>query len=409
MVLGALTALVFGVAFVGAKSHAPGHTKHRAKPLAAPSAFERGGAQQRPRVGPDRAADAAAAGGDEHVVSAVHRLHAMGCEVVVSGGDPAAVADVFARWEDAFSRFLPDSELSRVNASPAPALRVSPLFARALDAALDAAAETDGLVDPTLAAALEAAGYDRDFPLLGDRAEPAGPPAPSRLREVRLDGLILRRPPGLALDLNGVVKSLAVDEAAAAPSRRRLRLGRRRPRRARPVDVGLPGGGAVRVLEGGLATSGIATRSWRRGGEEQHHLVDPRTGRPSTSPWQQVTVSGSSCLAADVAAKAAFLLGDDGPAWLDDRGLPGRFVARDGSIVPNGCLAPRDGRPRPRAPDLLSGDLVRRPRFRRGRVRRPHRSSSASGSRSPARRRARAGRASPPRTCTASAGCSSAR
>jgi hypothetical protein len=40
VVLGALTALVFGVAFVGAKTHAPGHTKHGAKPLAAPSAFE---------------------------------------------------------------------------------------------------------------------------------------------------------------------------------------------------------------------------------------------------------------------------------------------------------------------------------------------------------------------------------
>jgi hypothetical protein len=35
-----LTMLVFGVAFVGAKSNAPGHTKHRAKPLGAPSSFE---------------------------------------------------------------------------------------------------------------------------------------------------------------------------------------------------------------------------------------------------------------------------------------------------------------------------------------------------------------------------------
>jgi hypothetical protein len=38
--LGALTALVFGVAFVGAKSHAPGHTKGKATPLGAPSSFE---------------------------------------------------------------------------------------------------------------------------------------------------------------------------------------------------------------------------------------------------------------------------------------------------------------------------------------------------------------------------------
>lgn len=39
--LGALTALVFGVAFVGAKTHAPGHTKRKATPLGAPSSFER--------------------------------------------------------------------------------------------------------------------------------------------------------------------------------------------------------------------------------------------------------------------------------------------------------------------------------------------------------------------------------
>ncbi len=38
--LGALTALVFGVAFVGAKTHAPGHAKGQSKPLGAPSSFE---------------------------------------------------------------------------------------------------------------------------------------------------------------------------------------------------------------------------------------------------------------------------------------------------------------------------------------------------------------------------------
>jgi hypothetical protein len=33
--------LVLGGAFVGAKSHAAGHTKHRARALAAPTAFDR--------------------------------------------------------------------------------------------------------------------------------------------------------------------------------------------------------------------------------------------------------------------------------------------------------------------------------------------------------------------------------
>jgi FAD:protein FMN transferase len=259
------------------------------------------------------------------------RFRAMGCDVVLSGGGATEVAAVFSRWEAVFSRFLPGSELSRVNASPAAALPVSPLFARALRATLDAAAQTDGLVDPTLAAALEAAGYDRDFPLLpGDG--PLGPAAPSRLREVRLDGLILRRPPGLALDLNGVVKALAVDEAVATLRGDGFVSAGGDLAVRGPVDVGLPGGGAVRVLAGGLATSGV-DRRWRRGGREQHHLIDPRTGRPSASPWRQVTVSGASCLAADVAAKAAFLLGADGPDWLNEHGIPGRFVGSDGVVA----------------------------------------------------------------------------
>ena len=58
-----------------------------------------------------------------------------------------------------------------------------------------------------------------------------------------------------------------------------------------------------------------------------HHLIDPRTGRPCDSPWEQVTVCGASCIGADVAAKTAFLLGRTGPLWLDAMGLPGRFVS----------------------------------------------------------------------------------
>ena len=266
----------------------------------------------------------------------VYRFRAMGCEIVLAGGDPAAVAAVFARWEGAFSRFLHDSELSRVNASPAWMLHVSPLFARALRVALEAAADTDGLVDPTLGAALEAAGYDRDFSLLRDDGAPAGAAVPSRLGEVRLDRQILRRPPGLQLDLNGVVKALAVDEAAAGLSSGGFVSAGGDLAARGPVDVGLPGGAAVRVVRGGLATSGVVSRRWRRGGEEQHHLLDPRTGRPCrNSPWEQVTVSGASCVAADVAAKAAFLLGADGPAWLDELGMAARFVARDGDVVLN--------------------------------------------------------------------------
>jgi len=234
-------------------------------------------------------------------VSAVNRFRAMGCEIVLAGADPDAVAGAFERWEEAFSLYRPRSELCRVNASRAEVQVVSPFFASTLEVALAAAADTDGLVDPALGSS----------------------------GEVRLAGRILRRPPGLALDLNGVVKALAVDDAARLVRGDGFVSAGGDLAVRGPADVALPGGGAVRVVAGGLATSGIASRG--------RHLIDPRTGRPSESPWQQVTASGATCLAADVAAKAAFLLGERGPGWLDERGIGGRFVSLDGEIVENGC------------------------------------------------------------------------
>ena len=262
----------------------------------------------------------------------------MGVEVVVGGASAvelAAIRALFAGHDGRFSRFRADSELTAVNRAAAEAVIVSPTFARVLRVALAAAARTDGLVDPTLGGAVEAAGYDRDFDRLAPDPRPWGRPEPSRLKAVRLDGRLLRRPRGLRLDLNGVVKALAVDEAlsmivgagfVAAGGDVAVRGG---------AVVGLPGGESVRVLSGGVATSGSARRHWKRGGREQHHLIDPATGRPAASCWSQVTVAGGSCLAADVAAKAAFLRSEEGPDWLDAHGLPGRFVRRDGELVVN--------------------------------------------------------------------------
>jgi thiamine biosynthesis lipoprotein len=127
------------------------------------------------------------------------------------------------------------------------------------------------------------------------------------------------------LDLNGVVKAQAVDDALRASGARLVAAG---GDVAVSVEtaIALPGGGEVTLRGGGLATSGTTRRRWLRGGVWQHHLIDPRTGQPSSSRWDEVTVAASSCLQADVAAKAAFLLSDDGPGWLDQRGLPGRFL-----------------------------------------------------------------------------------
>lgn len=266
------------------------------------------------------------------------RFRSMGCEVVVGGGTPEDVARIeslFVRYDEAFSRFRPASELNRVNRAAGRAVRLSPVFAATLRSALEAASLTNGLVDPTLGSAIESAGYTGDFATLKPDPRPPGPPRPGSWQSVRLLGRLLCVPAGTQLDLNGVVKALAVDEAvgllggdgfvsAGGDLAVRNRL-----------DVALPGGGAVRLVRGALATSGSSRRAWLRGGRPQHHLIDPRTGVPAETPWEQVTVCGRTCLAADVAAKAAFLLGDRGPGWLDELELPGRFLSHSGEEVVN--------------------------------------------------------------------------
>jgi thiamine biosynthesis lipoprotein len=255
----------------------------------------------------------------------------MGCEVVVGGASPtaaAAVRGVFELYDATFSRFRAGSELNRLNARGGG--RMSPLFSHALDIAMWAAEETGGLVDPTVGEAVASAGYDADFGAGLDVDAPPGTPRPADRRRLRRVGPVLRLPPGVRLDLNGVVKALAVDRAAALLGGDGFVAAGGDVATRGAVDVAV-GRGAVRV-RGGLATSGTTRRRWLRAGRPQHHLIDPRSGAPSRCRWLEVTVCGATCLHADVAAKSALLLDGDGPAWLDERGLPGRFAAESGVV-----------------------------------------------------------------------------
>jgi thiamine biosynthesis lipoprotein len=264
-----------------------------------------------------------------------YSFRSMGCDVVVAGASVAeriAVEHLFAERDRTFSRFQPDSELNRVNAAAGNTTLVSEAFAEMLAVALAAADETGGLVVPTLGAELEAAGYDADFASLVHTRGSAVVPVDRQLRvTVKLDGRSVAVPNGVKLDLNGIVKGKTVDDALALLSGDGFVSADGDLAVRGSIVAGLPGGDTITLVRGALATSGTDRRRWLRGGRLQHHLIDPGTGMPASSRWEQVTVCGRTCLGADVAAKAAFLLGSGGPAWLDLHGLPGRFVGPDGS------------------------------------------------------------------------------
>lgn len=253
----------------------------------------------------------------------------------------------------ACSRFRNDSELARVNAHAGTQLDVSELFAAALRVALDAAETTDGLVDPTLGAHLRGVGYDRTFALVRERERwkivPRAPKA-EVWRNIELGERTVRIPAGCELDLGATAKAFAADRAAERIARTigcptLVSLG------GDIAVAGAPNGGwcirladdhtapldgpgpCVCIEAGGLATSSTAVRRWRTDAGEAHHLLDPRTGLPSDSPWRTVSVAAPSCVDANVASTAAIVLGDPAPRWLAERGLPARLVANDGGTV----------------------------------------------------------------------------
>lgn len=249
------------------------------------------------------------------------------------------------------SRFRNDSDLVRANASAGSWTNVDPLLVQAIAAAMDAAAQTDGLVDPTLGHSLEAVGYDRDIALIpAASADPAGIPLPARVgawREILLDpeGAV-RVPRGCALDLGATAKAFAADLiaqsiAAESDSTVVISLGG-------DLAVAGPGGWPVAISEtiddfgdpeivhlpyGGLATSSTVARRWIRGGVIRHHLLDPLTGEPTRGPWRTVSATGATCVAANTASTAAIVMGDKAVGWLTARDIPARLVDTQGRIV----------------------------------------------------------------------------
>ena len=280
------------------------------------------------------------------------------CTVLVEG-DGAADAVIAARdrlleWHELFSRFKPESELSRLNRDPRACVPVSPMMARFAAAAVAAAEATGGLVDPTLLEEIEQAGYRSDrlrgtlaLPMALALAPPrgaAGPRPEARWRavEVDLDAGTVTRPPGIRLDGGGIVKGLCADvlaeplaahESFAVNCEGDLRVGGAGGVE-RAIQVASPFDGAVlheyAIGDGGVSTCEIAKRSWLgEGTRPSHHLLDPATGRPAYTGVVQVTALAPTALEGEALAKAAVLSGPDGAAsWLPHGGV---VVLDDGS------------------------------------------------------------------------------
>lgn len=267
------------------------------------------------------------------------------------GGEAEALMRTrLAELDRAASRFRPDSELMLVQAMQGGPRRISSLLAGAVHAALAAARGTGGLVDPTVGAALRAAGYDRDFAEVREGpAIAAAAPAPGWAR-IGFDPhrRLLDVPAGVELDLGATAKALIADRIARQLQQHTghgvlVGLGGDIAVSGGSWDIGVAEDHAsaeadqvVRVASGGVATSSTAVRRWSAGGRPRHHIIDPATGEPAESPWRTVTVAARTCLAANTASTAAIVMGERAPAWLAEHGVAARLIANDGSVLRTG-------------------------------------------------------------------------
>jgi FAD:protein FMN transferase len=281
-----------------------------------------------------------------------------------------AVDVVLAALDRQASRFRSDSEISWVHRKDGGMFLLSNGLAEAVGVALAAARWTRGMTDPTVGEALISLGYDRDFAMIeSDDRPPVGaatPPAPvPGWREVHLDGPVLRMPSGLRLDLGATAKGLGSDRAVRAAMVANCHHGGvlvglggdiavdgEPPRGGWPIlvaDHPEPSGEArtqeVRLVCGAVATSSTSCRQWRRAGRSLHHIVDPRTGRPTTGPWRTVSVAAATCADANAAATAAVVAGDRAVAWLEEARVPARLVADNDDVVFVGGWPEGDGEP----------------------------------------------------------------
>jgi thiamine biosynthesis lipoprotein len=271
--------------------------------------------------------------------------------VVDPGSLSCARREVDARLdavENAASRFRPDSEICALARSAGRPTEVSETLANLLDAALTAASQTGGDVDPTVGASLVALGYDRNWSCPDDIRPPITSLAmAANWTMVAVAGRVVTVPPGVLLDLGATAKAVAADQCAqrvhdATASGVLINLGGDIATAGPAPDGGWqvlvqdaddePASSVTLLPGAALATSSTMRRRWRDGDDVMHHILDPRTGRSAEPVWRTVTVAAQTCYAANTVATAAVVRGWRALDWIRRLGMAARLVDREGTV-----------------------------------------------------------------------------
>lgn len=280
------------------------------------------------------------------------RVAVMGsaAEVTLVGGTRDALFAAVARVRDLerrWSRFRPDSEVSRLNAQAGRPVPVSQETLLLVELARQGWRRTAGRYDPTLLAAVRRAGYTTDFarlPTVPRRLPDSADHDPHACGRISIDehAGTVELPRGCGFDPGGIGKGLAADLVSAELAAGGilggcvniggdLRVWGHGPRderwRVAAADR------TIALTDAGVATSGTARRTWLMDGRRMHHLIDPATLAPAATGATAVTVIAATAWQAEVCALAALLSGPAGAhADLRRWGVDGLVVDDRGRV-----------------------------------------------------------------------------
>jgi FAD:protein FMN transferase len=278
--------------------------------------------------------------------------------------DPADGAGRYARrrleeLEHRWSRFVPASDVSRLNETPEAFVVVSSDTLELLATMKRAWSLSGGRYDPTLLAAINAAGYSMSHDGSGRRSSSAGQRASAcTIADVGLhhETSTVVVPAGLGIDPGGIGKGLAADfvvtellergtagalvcvggDLAAAgdpPAADGWQVAVEHPLDASRELA------RVTLGAGGVATSSTLSRAWVQNGDRRHHVIDPGTGESATTDLAAVTVFARAGWEAEVHATAALLSGAPRAlAYLERHELDGIVTTLDGTTTSTPAL-----------------------------------------------------------------------
>lgn len=240
----------------------------------------------------------------------------------------AAATDWLSRFEAKFSRFRPDSVVSKITAAAGREwVQVDAETAQLLDLAADLHRLTEGILDATMLPLLQVWDWKTVHTQLPDPAAIKAAHALTGFSKIqRKPGQVFLPQPGMGLDFGGFGKEFAVDRLVAIARQHGIQdamidLGRdifgMGGNGLHPFwHVGIEDGRNPGTCWGGLAVSNYAVaasgdyaRRFEHNGVRYGHILDPRTGWPVANGMRAVTVIAPTCLQAGIFSTALFVLG----------------------------------------------------------------------------------------------------